>query len=253
MKTWRRRIRAAIRMGLTWALAWFGAGMALLVVGLVFGVTADVPFPILFGLFGFLAGTAFSGVLGIVEGRRRFDQMSLPRFAVWGAVGGILLTGIFVSVAALGGGHHTTEESGGAPTRVRAGGSGICCWSVGSGQKGGEPRIARCRRGSARSGACRRPNTGAAPGQGLISPRASDPQGRRTALVQLWAGWAERRPSPDCSVHRCFVSRNLRFSSGDRRQPVEPSGPQQATGARAPRRVPERGSTPKVPLWRTGA
>lgn len=103
MKTWRRRIRAAIRMGLTWALAWFGAGMALLVVGLVFGVTADVPFPILFGLFGFLAGTAFSGVLGIVEGRRRFDQMSLPRFAVWGAVGGILLTGIFVSVAALGG------------------------------------------------------------------------------------------------------------------------------------------------------
>lgn len=103
MKTWRRRIFAAIRMGLTWALAWFGAGMALLVVGLAFGATADVPFPILFGLFGFLAGTAFSGVLGIVEGRRRFDQMSLPRFTGWGAVGGLLLTGIFVSLAALAG------------------------------------------------------------------------------------------------------------------------------------------------------
>ena len=103
MKKWQRRVRAAIRMGLTWALAWFGAGMALLVVGLVFGATADVPFPILFGLFGFLAGTAFSGVLGIIEGRRSFDQMSLPRFAGWGAVGGLLLTGIFVVVTALGG------------------------------------------------------------------------------------------------------------------------------------------------------
>jgi len=103
MKKWGRRIRAAIRMGLTWALAWFGAGMALLVVGLVFGATADVPFPILFGLLGFLAGTAFSGVLGIAEGRRRFDQMSLPRFAGWGAIGGLLLTGAFVSVTALSG------------------------------------------------------------------------------------------------------------------------------------------------------
>jgi hypothetical protein len=103
MKKWRRRILAAIRMGLTWALAWFGAGMALLVVGLVFGATADVPFPILFGLLGFLAGTAFSGVLAIVEGRHRFDQMSLPRFAGWGAAGGLLLTGIFVSVLVLGG------------------------------------------------------------------------------------------------------------------------------------------------------
>ena len=101
MKRWLRRVRAAIRMGLTWALAWFGAGMVLLVVGLAFGATADVPFPIFFGLLGFLAGTAFSGVLGIVEGRRRFDQMSLPRFAGWGAIGGLLLTGIFVSIAAL--------------------------------------------------------------------------------------------------------------------------------------------------------
>jgi hypothetical protein len=36
-------------------------------------------------------------------GRRRFDQMSLPRFAAWGAVGGILLSGIFVVAAGLGG------------------------------------------------------------------------------------------------------------------------------------------------------
>jgi hypothetical protein len=101
MKKWLRRIRGAIGMGLTWAIAWFGAGLILLLV-VGFGA-ADVPFPLLFGLLGFLAGVMFSGVLGIVEGRRRFDQMSLPRFAVWGGIGGLLLAGIFVLAAALGG------------------------------------------------------------------------------------------------------------------------------------------------------
>jgi len=101
MKKWLRRIRGAIGMGLTWAIAWFGAGLILLLV-VGFGA-ADVPFPIVFGVFGFLAGATFSGVLAIVEGRRRFDQMSLPRFAGWGAVGGLLLSVIFVLAVALAG------------------------------------------------------------------------------------------------------------------------------------------------------
>jgi hypothetical protein len=90
MRKWLKRIRGAIGMGLTWAIAWFGAGLILL---LVVGVgAADVPFPLFFALLGFLAGVTFSGVLGLVEGRRRFDQMSLPRFAAWGGVGGLLLS-----------------------------------------------------------------------------------------------------------------------------------------------------------------
>ncbi len=101
MKKWLRRIRGAIGMGLTWAIAWFGAGVIILIV---VGIgAADDPFPLFFGLLGFLAGVTFSGVLAIVEGRRRFDQMSLPRFAVWGGVGGLLMSGIFVLAAALGG------------------------------------------------------------------------------------------------------------------------------------------------------
>jgi len=103
MKKWIRRIRGAIKMGLTWAVAWFGAGMALL-LGLLLvtgGSGADVPFPLMFGVFGFVAGVSFSGVLGLVEGRRRFDQMSLPRFAGWGAIGGLLLSVVFVSAVAI--------------------------------------------------------------------------------------------------------------------------------------------------------
>lgn len=102
MNKWLRRIRGAVGMGLVWAAAWFGAGIMLL---LVVGPDAvDVPFPLGFGLFGFLAGATFSLILGAVEGRRGFDQLSLPRFASWGAVGGLLLSGIFVVAAGLGGG-----------------------------------------------------------------------------------------------------------------------------------------------------
>ena len=94
MKKWLKRVRAAIAIGLTWAVAWFGAGMVLLfVVG--FGA-ADVPFPLFFGFLGFLAGATFAGLLGIFARRRRFDQMSLPRFATWGALGGVLLSGILI-------------------------------------------------------------------------------------------------------------------------------------------------------------
>lgn len=91
MEKWMRQIRGAIGIGLTWGLAWFGAGLVLLlIVGLE---AADVPFPLFFGLLGFLAGVTFAGILRIAEGRRRFDQMSLPRFALWGGVGGLLLAG----------------------------------------------------------------------------------------------------------------------------------------------------------------
>ncbi len=68
-----RRLRGAFGMGLTWAAAWFGAGM-LLLLGclLVTGSTgADVPYPLGFGAFGFVAGVTFSGVLGLSEDETR--------------------------------------------------------------------------------------------------------------------------------------------------------------------------------------
>jgi hypothetical protein len=68
----------------------------------VFGFNADAPFPLVFGVFGFLAGVTFSGLLMLTEGRRRFTQMSLPRFGVWGAMGGLLLSALFAKAASLG-------------------------------------------------------------------------------------------------------------------------------------------------------
>jgi hypothetical protein len=86
-------------MGFTWAAAW---GVAGLVPRWLFGFNTDAPFPIIFGVLGFIAGVIFSGLLMLTEGRRGFDQMRPSRFAAWGAVGGFLLSAIFTRAASLG-------------------------------------------------------------------------------------------------------------------------------------------------------
>jgi len=94
-----RRVRGAIGMGFTWAVAWSAAG---LVPRWVRGFKPDAPFPIIFGVLGFFAGVTFSGLLALTQGRRTFDAMSLPRFAAWGAAAGLLLSALFARAASLG-------------------------------------------------------------------------------------------------------------------------------------------------------
>lgn len=95
---WLRRIRGAIGMGFTWAVAWGIVGMA---PRWVFGWNADAPFPLIFGVLGFLGGIAFSGLLALTESSRKFEEMSLRRFAGWGAAGGLVLSAIFTKIASL--------------------------------------------------------------------------------------------------------------------------------------------------------
>ena len=108
MKKWLKRIRGVFRTGLTWAAVWSVGGTIIRIVTLVIIgdtlrgpdyrlVSALITLPVVFGVMGFIGGVAFSVVLGIAEGRRRFDQMSLPRFAAWGAVGGLLLSMLVIS------------------------------------------------------------------------------------------------------------------------------------------------------------
>lgn len=93
MKKWGRRIRGAIGMGLTWAAAWFAAGILLARVSTL---NPDLPFALQFAPLGFLVGVIFSVILVVLEGGRGFDRLSLSRFAGWGAASGLLLTGIFI-------------------------------------------------------------------------------------------------------------------------------------------------------------
>jgi ABC-type xylose transport system permease subunit len=93
-----RRIRGAIGMGLTWGVGW---GVAGTVLAAITRFRADAPFPLIFGVLGFAAGVIFSAILALTESRRPFDEMSLPRFALWGATGGLLLSAIFARLASL--------------------------------------------------------------------------------------------------------------------------------------------------------
>lgn len=103
MKGWWRRIRAALGLGLIWALGGASVG------GLVELVSNLVPaLPLGFidmwiqtlAIPGFLGGIIFSGVLRIAAGRGGFDELSLPRVTACGAGSGILLGALFMGMGA---------------------------------------------------------------------------------------------------------------------------------------------------------
>lgn len=99
MNKWLRCIRGAVGMGLTWAAAWAVAGILIGVASILlpglpwwdsFFAVFDAPLPAM-AVPGFFGGVFFSAVLGIAGRRHKFRELSLPRFAAWGAVGGLLL------------------------------------------------------------------------------------------------------------------------------------------------------------------
>lgn len=109
-----RRIRGAIGMGVTWAVGWALAGV---LIGVASILLPSLPWDAFFNIFdaplpalavpGFVGGLVFSAVLVVAGRRRRFDELSLPRFAAWGAVGGLLLAAVpgamvLVGLATLG-------------------------------------------------------------------------------------------------------------------------------------------------------
>ena len=82
-----KHFRGAVGMGLIWAAAWGVAGAVLAVSSMILGPAGTeylIIGPLLYAMAGFIGGAAFSVVLGIAEGHRSFDEMSLPRFTAWG-------------------------------------------------------------------------------------------------------------------------------------------------------------------------
>ena len=98
MKKWLKRIRGTLGLGLTWAAAWAVVGA---LIGIVFfggGINVELlANALLFAVSGFVGGVGFSGILALAGGRRTFDEMSLPRFAGWGALGGLLVSALLLS------------------------------------------------------------------------------------------------------------------------------------------------------------
>ena len=142
MNKWLQRIRGAVGIGLTWAAAWAPVGAITgLLAGMVFGFplgVVTVNYAVMFGVLGFIGGTIFSSVLSLAEGGRSFDQLSLPRFVVWGGLGGLLLGGLAVSAELLGAGPTTLGA-------VIAGAATL----LGAGSAAGTLAIAKAARGPA--------------------------------------------------------------------------------------------------------
>ncbi len=106
---WLRRVRGAVGVGLTWALGWAAFGLLIGVSSALFPSPIwdrffevfDAPLPAM-GVPGFVGGAMFSLVLGVAARRRRFDELSLRRVAMWGALGGLLVGLVPAAMVAVG-------------------------------------------------------------------------------------------------------------------------------------------------------
>ena len=100
-----KRIRATLGMGLTWAAGWAVIGAVVAVVLGVMGLDPPGYAVTLLGVFGsvgFLSGTTFAALLQLTGRNKSFNDLALPKLAMWGGIGGMLL-GALASVALLGG------------------------------------------------------------------------------------------------------------------------------------------------------
>jgi hypothetical protein len=90
MKKWLRRIRAAVTMGLIWAVPW---ALVAVLIGLVVDPdeSMDEMWPLIGAYPGFLGGVLFSIVLSIAERHRNLSELSVRRFGAWGAVAGLVI------------------------------------------------------------------------------------------------------------------------------------------------------------------
>jgi hypothetical protein len=90
MRKWLRRIRAAVTMGLIWAVPW---AVVAVLIGMVVDPdgSMDEMWPAIGAYPGFLGGVLFSIVLSIAERHRRLGELSARRFAAWGAVAGLVI------------------------------------------------------------------------------------------------------------------------------------------------------------------
>ena len=95
MKSWLRRIRAAVFLGLLWMVVWGSVGMLIEWVHDVWpnplGRLVDI-WPAMLGLPAFLGGVTFSLLLSMVARRRSFSELSVPGFAALGTLGGVLVS-----------------------------------------------------------------------------------------------------------------------------------------------------------------
>lgn len=91
MTKWWKRLRATVAMGAIWGVIWgLVGGFVMEAIVDPNGRIGDM-WPPFFAMLGFAGGVLFSILLWATQGRRRFDELSLPGFTSVGALGGLVL------------------------------------------------------------------------------------------------------------------------------------------------------------------
>lgn len=146
MRKWLRRVRAAVVMGVAWAVVWAPVGVA---IGLLVDPDGSMDEPwILIGAYpGFIGGVVFSAVLAIAARRRTLGELSLARVAAWGAAAGLLVGLVPFTVALSSGSLSTWLLASGAIGAFTLLGAGSAAGSLAL-ARGGEARVPRVGRGS---------------------------------------------------------------------------------------------------------
>ncbi len=131
-----KKLRGALGIALTWAVAWAVAGVALVAV---IYVSAD-PWPdalpfwefarssvFRFGLYGLMSGALFSGALATIHRRRKLGELKPAWVGLWGGSAGFLISMGVTGVAFATGGIPSSEVPLGAialATSIMFGGIG---------------------------------------------------------------------------------------------------------------------------------
>jgi len=99
MTKWLKRARGVLGMGLAWAIG--GLGVAAIIEGADNVTPGGIPaihvidmWPPVLLVAGFLGGIVFGTLVGVVGARRRFEELSFPRFTALGLVTGAALAGL---------------------------------------------------------------------------------------------------------------------------------------------------------------
>lgn len=113
-----RKLRGLAGVGITWGVAWatIGAG-----VGYLLGLASPeiwtwsnpiAEWALGIGLYGFVSGVGFGGLLSLREGAKTIRELSMSRIAVWGALGAVAVPLLFGALGTFGAGTTVADVVG---------------------------------------------------------------------------------------------------------------------------------------------
>ncbi len=105
MKTWLRKLRGILGIGVIWGVAGSALGVTGWAIASIFGINpprSEVIVSLLNGVPFFAVGSGFAVVLTMMDGRRTFDELSPKRAALWGALAGATVFPIVACLIVLG-------------------------------------------------------------------------------------------------------------------------------------------------------